>query len=138
MSTSPPGFLGRFVVELIHDDKQGLWEHQEPFGFRSRDGREYWVKKGHRTDFCSVPRVPFAYDMLGNRARRAGSIHDGLYEEKPVTREQADKLLYEMLLQDGVSECEAGQFYLAVRMFGASHWDPAPPDSSTTAALATQ
>jgi hypothetical protein len=109
------GFLGRFVVELIRDDKQGLWEHQEPFGFRSRDGREYWVKKGHRTDFCSVPRVPFAYDMLGNRARRAGSIHDGLYEE---------------LLQDGVSECEAGQFYLAVRMFGASHWDPAPAASA--------
>lgn len=126
MSAQPAGFLGRFVVELIKDDKDGLWEHQEPFGFRDGSGVEYWAPKGHRTDFCSVPRVPLAYDMLGNRARMAGSIHDLLYEKGLVPREKADELLREMLLLDGVSPCEAQQFYLAVRMFGASHYTAQP------------
>ena len=117
------GFLGEFVVKLIEDDRDGLWEHQVPFGFRDSDGNEYWVQAGHKTDFCSVPRVPFAYDMLGNRARKSGSIHDGLYESHVVTREKADQILREMLLMNGVSVCEAEQFYLAVRLFGASHWD---------------
>jgi hypothetical protein len=121
-------FLGRFVVELITDDKDGLWDHQEPFGFRAADGAEYWAKRGHRTDFCSVPRVPLAYEMLGNRARKAGSIHDMLYgPDRPagMTREKADALLREMLVLDGVGQCEAEQFYLAVRMFGGSHYTAA-------------
>lgn len=126
MSTQPAGFLGRFVVELINDDRAGLWEHVQPFGFRDENGVEYWVPIGHRTDFCSVPRVPLAYDMLGNRARKAGSIHDDLYARGVVSREKADDLLYEMLLLDGVSPCEAEQFRLAVRMFGASHYTAAP------------
>lgn len=126
MSTLPAGFLGRFVVELLTDNEAGLWEHREPFGFRDKDGNEYWAPKGHRTDFCSVPRVPLAYDMLGNRARKAGSIHDDLYGRGAVSREKADDLLREMLILDGVSPCEAEQFYLAVRMFGASHYTPAP------------
>lgn len=118
------GFLGRFVVELIKDDESGLWQHQQPFGFRDKDGVEYWAPVGHTTDFCSVPRVPLAYDMLGNRARMSGSIHDYLYGTGIVPREKADDLLREMLLLDGVSACEAEQFYLAVRMFGASHYKP--------------
>lgn len=134
MSTLPAGFLGRFVVELIEDDRDGLWDHQEPFGFRDKDGNEYWAPRGHRTDFCSVPRVPLAYEMLGNRARKSGSIHDLLYSSKRppgMTREKADNLLYEMLLLNGISPCEAEQFRLAVRMFGADHWEASPsPDSS--------
>lgn len=126
MNTLPAGFLGRFIVELITDDAAGLWEHQQPFGFRSKNGKEYWAPIGHRTDFCSVPRVPGVYDILGNRARRAGSIHDDLYGRGVVPREEADELLREMLVLDGISECEAEQFYLAVRAFGASHYTAAP------------
>lgn len=127
------GFLGRFIVELIQDDESGLWEHQQPFGFEDKDGNEYWVPIGHRTDFCSVPRVPLAYEMLGNRARKAGSIHDDLYGRGIVSRERADELLREMLVMDGIGPCEAEQFYLAVRLFGASHYTaaPAPIDKAT-------
>jgi hypothetical protein len=121
------GFLGRFIVELIEDDRAGLWEHQVPFGFQSDvAGVTIWAPAGHRTDFCSVPRVPLAYDMLGNRARRAGSIHDRLYATHELPREMADKVLREMLVLDGVNECEAEEFYVAVRAFGGSHWGPDP------------
>lgn len=126
MSKLPAAFVGDLVVKLLKDDRDGFWEHRERSGFRDKDGNEYWCEIGTTTDFCSVPRVPLAYEMLGNRARRAGAVHDDLYARGIVSREKADDLLYEMLLLDGVSACEAEQFRLAVRMFGASHYTPAP------------
>jgi hypothetical protein len=33
------------------------------------------------TDFCSVPRMPFAYLLLGGIAEHAGVLHDALYSE---------------------------------------------------------
>lgn len=122
MSTLPAAFLGDLVVKLLSDDRDGLWEHRQRFGYRDKDGNEYWCEVGTTTDFCSVPRVPLAYEMLGNRARKAGAVHDDLYARGIVAREKADELLREMLMLDGVSACEAEQFYLAVRMFGASHY----------------
>lgn len=120
-------FIGNLDTRLIKDDKAGLFQLLAPFSFRSeRLGLTFTAPAGFTTDFCSVPRVPLAYDMLGNRARKSGTIHDWLYSAHVVTREEADQVLHEMLVLDGVSECEAEQFYLAVRMFGASHWYPEP------------
>lgn len=120
-------FIGNLDTRLIKDDKDGLVQLLAPFSFQSdRLKRTFTAPVGFQTDYCSVPRVPLAYDMLGNRARMSGTIHDWLYSSHETTREEADQVLHEMLLIDGVSECEAGQFYLAVRMFGASHWGPDP------------
>lgn len=119
------GFIGELHAKLLRDDRDGLWELLAPLSFQSDvAGKTITAPIGHRTDFCSVPRVPLAYEMLGNRARLAGTIHDWLYSSHELTREQADEVLREMLVLDGVSQCEAEQFYLAVRMFGASHWEP--------------
>jgi hypothetical protein len=121
------GFIGFISAKLIEDDRDGLWELLAPLSFKSDlVGKTITAPAGHRTDFCSVPRVPLAYDMLGNRARKSGAIHDWLYTSHELTREQADEVLREMLILNGVSPCEAEQFYLAVRMFGASHWGPEP------------
>jgi hypothetical protein len=117
------GFSGRLAAVLIEDDESGVWELLEPLSFDSAiAGRTLTAPVGHRTDFCSVPRVPFAYDMLGNRARKAGTIHDRLYVTHELPREMADEVLREMLLLDGVGEYEAQAFYIAVRSFGGSHW----------------
>lgn len=118
-------FVGELDTRLVEDTKDGLWELLQPFSFQSDLlGQTITAPVGFQTDFCSVPRVPLAYDMLGNRARKSGTIHDWLYTSKHTTREQADKVLREMLVLNGVDECEALQFFLAVRMFGAAHWDP--------------
>lgn len=120
-------WIGRLNVVLVADDESGLWELQEPLGFDSKiAGRVITAPVGHRTDFCSVPRVPLAYVMLGDRARRTGTIHDRLYVTHELSREIADKILREMLLADGVGEVEAQEFYIAVRTFGGSHWGPDP------------
>ena len=121
------GFLGDLAVKLITDDESGLWELTAPLSFDSVvAGRTITAPAGHRTDFCSVPRVPLAYDMLANRARKAGTLHDRLYITHELPREVADQVLREMLLQDGVGEFEAQEFFAAVRMFGGSHWGPDP------------
>ena len=121
------GFVGDLVARLVADDESGVWELIEPLSFTSAvAGVTITAPPGHRTDFCSVPRVPLAYDMLGNRARKAGAIHDRLYVTHELPREMADQVLREMLQLDGVGACEAEAFYLAVRSFGGSHWGPDP------------
>lgn len=118
-------FVGRLRVELVDDTKAGLFDLIDTFGFKSDVAKMTFVAPvGFRTDFCSVPRVPLAYEMLGNRARRAGTIHDLLYKTHVVPRKLADEVLREMLLmpEEGVCHFEAMEFYLAVRTFGGSHW----------------
>jgi hypothetical protein len=120
-------FIGKLRAELIIDDRAGLWELLAPLSFQSDLlGRTITAPAGFRTDFCSVPRLPLAYAILGNRARMSGTIHDWLYTSQEVSREQADEVLREMLILDGVNECEAEEFYLAVRIGGGSHWSPEP------------
>lgn len=120
-------WVGRLVAVLIEDDESGLWELVEPLGFSSEvAGMTFVAPPGFRTDFCSVPRVPLAYELLGNRARKAGVVHDWLYTTHVVPRAVADKVLREMVRADGVDAIEAEEFYLAVRLAGGSHWGPDP------------
>ena len=116
-------WIGELEAKLLIDDESGLWELLQPFGFQSdNSGKTHTAPVGFRTDYCSVPRLPFAYDILGNRARQSGTIHDWLYTSHEVDRETADKILREMLVLDGVNRIEAEEFYLAVRIGGGSHW----------------
>lgn len=126
-------FIGDLIGRLITDDESGLWELQQPFSFQSTEqGKTFTAPAGFRTDFCSVPRVPFAFLMLGDRARKSGAIHDWLYTTHEVPREIADKVLKEMLLLDGVGEFEAEEFYDGVRVGGGSHWGPDPVSAPAT------
>lgn len=125
------GFVGKLVVELVNSDMSGIWALREELSFVSVvAGITVTAPVGFQTDFCSVPRIPFAYDMLGNRAHRSGTIHDRLYVTHEIPRETADKVLKEMLLLDGVGEFEAEQFYWAVRAGGGSHWGPDPVNNA--------
>lgn len=118
-------FLGRPQLELVEDTTKGLWRLLQPFSYQSDvAGTTIVVPAGFPTDFCSVPRVPLAWEFLGDRARRAGIVHDWLYTCKMFPREMADRVLKEMVLVCGLDELEATAFYLAVHVGGASHWNP--------------
>lgn len=129
-------FLNDLVVKLVKDDQAGLWELTQPFEYASPlTGTTITAPAGFQTDFCSVPRVPIAFDLLGNRARRSGVVHDWLYTCHIVSREMADKVLREMLMVDGLDAFEAQEFYLGVRIGGGSHWGPDPEPAGSSAAL---
>ena len=118
-------WIGELDTRLVADDESGKFQLLAAFGYQSDvAGITITVPVGFETDFCSVPRVPIAYDLLGNRARKAGTIHDFLYTSHLVSRQLADEVLREMLLLEGVDHQEAMAFYLAVRACGGSHWGP--------------
>ena len=111
-------------VDLIEDSTDGLWELVKPFPYEAVEANtRIFVPAGFRTNFCSVPRVPGVYLMLGNRARRAGAVHDFLYQTMYMNdRKMCDRMLWEMVQLCGVSRYEADAFYAAVRIGGGSHW----------------
>jgi hypothetical protein len=99
---------------------------------------------GFRTNYCSVPRWPIAYWMVGGKARKPSAGHDfpytthcllqvefdaesGAYtppKRLPIDRRQADDLFLEMLLKEPlVGEGLALTMHKAVRWFGQSSWE---------------
>lgn len=78
-------FLTALEVELINDDT--IWRLKYPLVYCS-DLLDYTVvvPAGFETDFASVPRVPVAYYLFGDRAHRESVIHDYLFrkDSKPI------------------------------------------------------
>jgi hypothetical protein len=84
------------------------------------------------TDYCSVPRIPFAYLLFGGIAKSAGATHDGLYsawtkvvvvdmetrETFIVTRDWADEVFKAALKACGVGVIRRQLMYAGVRSFG--------------------
>lgn len=123
-------FIDDLVVKLLVDDKDGVWQLTQKFSYQSDLAKTtFEVPVGFKTNFCSVPRVPGVYDILGDRARKSGTVHDFLYtwpHPPGVNRTLADQVLREMLEVDGLNTLEADAFYAAVRIAGESHWELGP------------
>lgn len=90
------------------------------------------IPSGFNTDFCSVPRLPFAYLLLGGIAQYAGLMHDALYsgaenvvlrnieslENFEYSRAWADKVFLYGLKQCGIGIVKRHLMYYAVRTHG--------------------
>jgi hypothetical protein len=82
-----------------------------------------------------VPR-PFSYDgatvpwfaqlpmftPYDPQVMRAACVHDWLYTYHVVSRERADQLLRDLLIDDGLDYHKAWAIHRAVRTFGRSAW----------------
>ena len=78
------------------------------------------VPAGFITNFMSVPRWPLIYAWLGDKYRRAGALHDYLYQSRLVTRWQADAELCDAMEVLGASDLEILACWAAVRIAGGS------------------
>lgn len=120
-------FLTKLDVEQVTDvgeQGRGSWSVTEPLVYLTDSGVKYTVPTGFVTDFASVPRLPIVFLFFGDRANESATLHDYLYT-KPhdgLTRAQADSILKEASLSQGVSAWVAWALYLGVRVGGASHW----------------
>lgn len=65
------------------------------------------VPKGFRTDFASIPRLPFVFLLLGGYGVVAGIVHDYLYHRRITSRGLADLILYIVLRETGHSRWRA-------------------------------
>ena len=121
-------FLSKLDVEQVEDRREegrGTWRLLSPLIYRSDVADDtFVVPKGFVTDFASVPRIPLAFDWLGDRGNLAATLHDRLYS-KPhmVRRAMADRILLEALIVQGVPRLAALAIWLGVRIGGASHYN---------------
>jgi hypothetical protein len=76
-------FLTELDARLKDDDK--VWVIGRSLVYESDLLGKIIVPVDFETDFASVPRVPIAYELFGDRAHRESVIHDYLYriDSKP-------------------------------------------------------
>lgn len=122
-----PRFLTPLKVSLVKtttDGGSGTWRVLSPLVYYSRvTGSDITVPAGFETDFGSTPRwLPLAYALVGNIAQSPSTVHDYLYTYHPVTRRVADAVLYEAMRSTGVARWRCMAWWVAVRLFGWSHW----------------
>lgn len=82
------------------------------------------VPKFFQYDGSSIPSA--AWPLIGtpfNPRFMLGSVfHDWIYHTHQMARKAADQLLYDILVEDGVSETKAWLMHSAVENFGKSYW----------------
>jgi hypothetical protein len=114
-------FLTDLDVRLKDDDK--VWVIGSSLVYQSDilGGFKVEVPPGFETDFASVPRVPIAYTLFGDRAHRESVIHDYLYRIDSVPEvsfETANSVFYEAMECRGKSWFVRWAMYLGVKLGG--------------------
>lgn len=114
-------FLSDLCVTLIDpkaNSGRGLWRLEGSLVYLSDKFGMLGVPKGRRTDFASVPRLPFAFVLLGDMGHSAAVVHDWLYDTGRLSRKDSDNLFYEALQVCGVARWKAAMMWFGVRVFG--------------------
>ena len=105
-------FLTELDVRLKDDD--GIWILDSPLVYESGILGTIEVPAEFETDFASVPRVPIAYTLFGDRAHRESVIHDYLYRTDSVplaTYDQANDVFLEAM------ECRGKGWFVRKMMY---------------------
>lgn len=142
-------FLNRLrVSEIARVDKFGAeiyWQTDDPFYVQITDEGldktiELVIPQYMTSDFCSVPKIPFAYLMYGGIGNRAGLVHDALYSPWPaiqacdlftrepflINRDWADQVLYAALIACYIPSWKARAMWLGVRAMGWKYFHCKP------------
>lgn len=114
-------FITPLLVEQVSKDR---WQLRAALMYATDViDRVIVVPYGFITDFASVPRLPLAYLMAGNKAQGPAVIHDWLYSTHEVERDVADNIFHEAILAAGHNRFTAWLMWAGVRVGGAFAWD---------------
>lgn len=94
--------MAEFITELDTKLKNNdaIWIINFPLIYVSDILGKITVPLGFETDFASVPRVPFIFELFGDKAHREAVIHDYLYRINSVpqaTYSQANNVFFEAM-----------------------------------------
>lgn len=80
---------------------------------------------GFTTDLSSIPRILWSiYSPNKANTIPAAIIHDYLYFcPGEISRSEADSIFYDALIYKHVSTLSAYKYWIAVRIFGKSHFN---------------
>lgn len=112
-------FLSGLDAKLKDDDC--VWVLAAPLVYESDIIGKVEVPTGFETDFASVPRVPIAYMLFGDRAHREAVLHDYLYRTDSIpvtTRSQADDVFLEAMAERGKGFFVRYAMFYGVRIAG--------------------
>lgn len=118
------GFQGPLVTELKgNSDKIHIL--REPLIYLSRTYGPIILPVEFETDFCTVPRVPIAYQLWGGRNHREGALHDYLFrtDSKPNLGFMACNYVFlEAMASRGVASWIRYPMYAGVCAGGYFHY----------------
>jgi hypothetical protein len=133
------------IAQVVSTGAQFIFQLEDPFYCHVYDSKlgkliEIIIPAHFYTDFCSVPRIPFAYLLYGDIARRAGVLHDALYSPWPqivardihtrevfeITREWADRVLEAAVVACHAPAWKAKMMYWGVRLKGGDYYRKPP------------
>ena len=88
------------------------------------------VPAGFKTDLASIRVLHnllfFAlYAVVSGYGNYASVVHDWLYSQASLSRQQCDAVLYRALRTEGVARWRAGLFWIGVRVGGSKHFGAA-------------
>lgn len=119
-------FLSNLQVTLKcegYRNGRSEWILDEPLTYHSDLTKyRYEVPKGFITDFASVPRIPFIFELFGDTIHAPATLHDWLYRTGFEKRETCDMILREAALTINVPKWKVDMIYYAVRLFGSKYY----------------
>ncbi len=122
-------FITELLVELESEEgaARPIWRVIKPLVYESDiTGGLIVVPSDFVTDFASVPRLPFAFWLMGDSAHKAAVVHDWLYTPpQKVTRAIADAVFREASAVAGVPAWRRWGMWLGVRLGGAGGFQAA-------------
>lgn len=89
------------------------------------DKDKYTIPKSFKTDLASIPRVLWSiYSPLDSKTIIPAILHDYLYQcPHKLSRKKIDSIFYSSLIDNMVNPIVAYQYWMAVRLGGASHFN---------------
>ena len=115
------------LVDIHRSDAQGnVFTLKETLMVRYA-GLVVLVPVGFESDGASVPRFFWrvVFPPGDDKALRAAFVHDYLYRVHPPgwTRELADLMFHDLLIEDGVPNIRAALAWTGVRIGGRKAWE---------------
>jgi hypothetical protein len=105
--------------------EDSIWELASPLMYDSGILGPIRVPTGFHTDLASVPRIPIAFTLFGDRAHHEAVVHDYLYKVDSTpqcTRKQADSVFLEAMKVRGKGLFVRLAMYAGVRLGGWTAW----------------
>ena len=120
-------FYGDLRVEKLPN---GRWRLLEDLTYYGVPGiGDITVPKGFDTDFASVPRLPFMFWLLGDRADYAAVLHDWIYRTAISSRSVADAAFRWVADKEGVNWVARWSMWSGLRVGGWTSYDQRHKDN---------
>lgn len=110
-------------IEMFDKDNNRVARLLEDLEYKviSSDNAYYIkIKKGFEYDGASIPKI--FWWLIGSpfsgKYRLAATVHDALYATQLLSKDKADDIFYNIMIEDGVSKWKALLMYSAVKAGG--------------------